>query len=288
MSINRNILKELDEIETLPTLPPVALKVNAQLQDLDISIKKLSETIEKDQAMASKILKLVNSAFFGLSTRIGNIQHAIVLLGFNTVRNAVVTVSTINTFNTFSKNENIHGFDVKTFWKHSITVAATSRHLALLSRLHPPEDAFMGGLLHDIGKFVLFCYFRDEFLKVWEQIRDQGCSFYEAERKVLGISHDRIGGRLAKKWKLPDDIVNAILYHHRLEKNPGSSSPPMLVHAADALVNGWESSGSKPKKCRIDDPKAQKLMGGYLDNAGAWYPEICNDVDSVCRLLLEA
>ena len=112
---SKTILKKLDRIDDLPTLPAIALEVNKMLQDYDTSIRTLSEKIEKDQAMVVKILKLVNSAFFGLRSKVSNIPNAVVLLGFNTVRNAVVTVSIMDAFKT---KEVSNGFAMADFWKH--------------------------------------------------------------------------------------------------------------------------------------------------------------------------
>ena len=128
-----NILKRLDLIEDLPTLPAVAMEVNKMLLDYDTTISKLSDIIEKDQAMVSKILKLVNSSFFGLRGKISSISHAIVVLGFNTIRNAVVSISIIDAF---TVKESLDGFDITNFWKHSLSVAVTSKYLAEKTGIH--------------------------------------------------------------------------------------------------------------------------------------------------------
>ena len=120
-------LKKLDRIPDLPTLSIVDLEVNKMLQDVDVSISKLSETIEKDQAMISKILRLVNSAFYGFQSKINSISHAITILGFSTVRNAVVSIAVVDAF---SGKEALEDFDISDFWKHSVAVAVTGRHMA--------------------------------------------------------------------------------------------------------------------------------------------------------------
>ena len=140
----KNILKSLDQIEDLPTLPAVAMEVNKMLLDEDITISQLSGAIEKDQAMVSKILKLVNSAFFGLRGKISNISHAVVVLGFNTIRNVVVSISIINAF---SIKEGLDGFDIAEFWKHSVAVAVTSKYLAEKAGIHSADNCFVAGLL---------------------------------------------------------------------------------------------------------------------------------------------
>ncbi|MGP8331731.1 MAG: HDOD domain-containing protein, partial [Methanosarcinaceae archaeon] len=214
---SKTMLKKLDRIDDLPTLPSIAMEVNKMLRDYDTSINKLAQTIEKDQAMVPRILKLVNSAFFGFRSKISSISHAVVLLGFNTVRNAVVSLSIINAFSGDKKS--LEGFDITKFWNHSVAVAVISRYLAEKTRLQPLDDFFTGGLLHDIGKIVLFQHFHDFFKKVWISARENDLSFYNAEKKEISITHAGIGGYLAKKWQLPESLVDVIQYHHALSKN---------------------------------------------------------------------
>ena len=179
--MNYNEMKQkLDKIENLPTLPSIAIEVNQLLQDYDTSIKKLSIVIENDQAISSKILKLVNSAFFGLGSKVGNIPHAITLLGFNTVRNAVISVSVIKVLSDIS---DMADFKIGDLWTHSISVAVASKRLAETTRLHNPDDCFIGGLLHDIGKVVMINNLEALFKEVWKIKKDEDISFFEAEKK---------------------------------------------------------------------------------------------------------
>ena len=230
------ILKKLDRIENLPTLPSIVMEVNKMLQDPNTAIKQLSEIIERDQSFVSKILKLVNSAFFGLRSKVGNIPHAITLLGFSTIRNAVLSVSVIDAF---TDDNDFIGFDITDFWKHSIAVAVISKYLAEKTRLHSPDESFIGGLLHDIGKVILFQFFNDLFRKVWQTFKNSDQPFYLIERERLQIDHARIGAHLAEKWQLPKELVNAIRYHHRIAKTDHSQNLLMIVHTADLIANDF-------------------------------------------------
>ena len=207
----KTILTKLDSIDSLPTLPAIAMEVNKMLRDYDTSVNQLSACIEKDQAMVSKILKLVNSAFFGLKGRISALSHAVVILGFNTIRNAVVSISIIDVF---CSKKFFDGFDIKQFWKHSVAVAVTSKYLAEKTRIHPADDCFVGGLLHDMGKIVLVQHLNDLFQKIWLAMKASGQSFYEAEKSQIPVDHAQIGGYLAQKWQLPAGLVDAIRCHH--------------------------------------------------------------------------
>ena len=278
---SKTILKKLDRIDDLPTLPLIALEVNKMLQDYDTSISKLAQTIEKDQAMVPRILKLVNSAFFGFRSKIGSISHAVILLGFNTVRNAVVSISIIDTF---SKNkEALEGFDIAEFWKHSLAVGVISRHLAEKIRLQPPEDFFTGGLLHDIGKIILFQYFQDLFKKVWISAKENNLSFYDAEKKEIPITHARIGGYLAKRWQLPESLADVIQYHHAFSKNANNLNLVMTVHVADIIANSFMPGQKNKLDFSLIYPDAISLMKLQLDTVSNWFPEISKKIESACQ-----
>jgi len=280
----KTFLKKLDRIPDIPTLPAVALKVNRMLQDYDTPIKELSKIIEKDQAMVSKILRLVNSAFYGFRSRISNISHAVTVLGFNTLRNAVVSVSIIDAF---SGKEAAEGFDLMDFWKHSVAVAMTSKHLAEKTRLVAPDEAFVAGVLHDVGKVVLAQYFKDLFGQVWVATREQGLSFYEAEKKLLPANHAQIGGHLVKKWQLPVSLVEAISYHHAVRKSATHFNLLMVVHVADIIVNNYKiDSESDPDFSGIY-PEAAKVMAPQLKSVSDWFPDVATEIESACEFFLE-
>ena len=282
--VENNFLNKLDTIDDLPTLPSIAIEVNKMLKDYDTSIKKLSGIIDKDQAMASKILKLVNSAFFGLRSEVSNIPHAVVLLGFNTVRNAVVSVSVIDAF---SRVGALEGFDIRDFWKHSVAVAVTCGYIAEKSRLHSPDDSFIGGLLHDIGKVILSQHFQDLFQKIWIATQEKNLSFYDAEKKESPVDHAQIGGYMAKKWQLPIGLVETIHYHHTVRKDAADPNLLMIVHVADIIINRYKSGVKGKISFSAFAPDALKAMGTLLNNVHEWYPEVSNEIDSACEFFLK-
>ncbi len=278
-------LKKLDRIEDLPTLPTIAMEVNKMLQDYDTSMKDLTGAIEKDQAIVSKILKLVNSAFFGLQSKISGISHAIALLGFNTIRNAVISVSIIEVF---PDKDHFTGFNISDFWKHSIAVAVTSKHLAQRSRLRTPDDSFIGGLLHDIGKVVLFQNFQDLFETVWFSSQENRITFYEAEKKEIPVHHPHIGGYLTKKWKLPVGLIEAIRHHHVVKKSGSDLNLQLIVHVADVIVHSLMNNPNGKPKLSSMDSEAVLLMGAQLDNVSEWFPEVSDEIDSASSFFLRS
>jgi putative nucleotidyltransferase with HDIG domain len=277
------ILKKLEKIEDLPTLPVIALEVNRMLQDEDVSVKQVAKTIEMDQAIIPKILKLVNSAFFGFRSRISNVPHAIMILGFSTVRNAVVSVSIIDAL---SGKEVAEGFDVRDLWRHSIGVATTSRFLAHELRLPSPGDAFTGGLLHDIGKVVLSQYLPDLFKKVWTSAKENRLSFYQAEKKEIPIDHAQIGAFLTKRWQLPPYLTDTIRYHHSVSRTAYDLNLLMVVHVADILVNSLQADPNGSVDMSNIYPDAANSMMDQLKSAGEWYPKLANEIEAACRFFL--
>jgi putative nucleotidyltransferase with HDIG domain len=278
------ILKRLDRIEDLPTLPGIAIEVNRMLLDYDTTINKLSDAIKKDQAMVSKILKLVNSAFFGLRGKIGTISHAIVVLGFNMIRNAVVSISIVDAF---SVKGSLDGFDIADFWKHSVAVAVTSKYLAEKTGIHAADDCFVAGLLHDMGKIVLLQHFKDLFQKVWLSVRGNNLSFYEAEKSQIQVDHAWIGGYLARKWQLPMPLVDAIRYHHDVRPNINDQHLLMIIHTADIIVNTCATDSKANLKLSGIHPDALNGMGSMLDTVSEWYPDVLLEIESASKFFLE-
>ncbi|MDY6852527.1 MAG: HDOD domain-containing protein [Thermodesulfobacteriota bacterium] len=280
----RTVLQRLEKIDDLPTLPTIAMEVNQMLNDYDISIHVLSKTIERDQSITFKILKLVNSAFFGLPSKVSTISHAVILLGFNSVRNAVVSVSVIDTF---SQKKALRGFDVTDFWSHSVAVAVTSRYLAESSKTSHPDDCFIGGLLHDMGKLIMAQYFQDLFVKVWNSMQENKISFFDAEKKELPINHAQLGSELARKWNLPQGLIDAIRYHHTISENAADLDLLLAVHAADIVVNHWKLHGDKPLGLTSFHPQARGMMDSLLDSFPEWYPKLNIEIESACKFFIE-
>ena len=275
---SKKIWKRLDYIDDLPTLPAIAMEVNVMLQDYDTSVKQLTRTIEKDQTLVPKILKLVNSAFFGFRSRIGTISHAVVILGFNTVRNAVVSVSIIEAFS----KDALKDFDITRFWTHSIAVAVVSRYLAEKTRQGSPEASFTAGLMHDIGKIVLAQFFQDLFKVVWESARENNLSFYEAEKKEIPITHAQVGGYLAKKWQLPHGIIDTIRYHHTPNRSVHDFDLLIVVHVADIIVNSLMGDAKGKPDYSAIHPDAATALRPYIMTASEWFPDVEAEIESAC------
>jgi putative nucleotidyltransferase with HDIG domain len=281
---SKTMMKKLERIQDLPTLPSILFEVNTLLDDINTSAKKLADTIGKDQSMVIKILKLVNSAFYGFRSSVSDISNAVVLLGFNTVRNSVISVSVIKAF---SGKNYLEGFDITKFWKHSIAVALTSKRLAEKSRIEAPDNCFVAGLLHDIGKLVLSQYFQDLFKRVWITAQKENLTFYEAEKKEISVKHPMIGSFLAKKWQFPDYLVDAVKCHHAVRKNVSNYELLLIVYGADIIVNHCKLEPEKPIDISAVHPDAVELLGSCMENTNEWYEKLKVEIESACDFFLK-
>jgi putative nucleotidyltransferase with HDIG domain len=200
--------------------------------DPSSTVKELNDVICQDQSMAAKVLRLSNSAFYGYSRRIATIVDAIGILGFNTIRDLVMAASVYNILKKEVKGYQIASGDI---WRHSITCAMTARAVAKRVRFRSPDQAFIAGLMHDIGKVILGVYVAEVYDEIIRRVGEEQQPFSVVEEAVLGFTHAAVGARVAEKWNLPDDLVEAIACHHtpmNAKKNPELAA---IVHIADSV-----------------------------------------------------
>jgi HD-like signal output (HDOD) protein len=193
------MVEMLDKVNDLPTLPTVYMRITNLMKRDDTSVKDICDVIVIDQSITTKILRLVNSTFYGFSRKIVSIHQAIVLMGFNNIRNTVLSVSV---FDEFSETNNEY-FDLNRFWQHSIACGIISAAMDKTLNTGFRDEVFVSGLLHDIGKIILNKYFSAEFIRILAHAKGNNTSFYESERAIIGFSHNDLGEYLCDKWKLP-------------------------------------------------------------------------------------
>ncbi len=224
--------KTVSQIHSLPTLPQIVQKVIEMVGNPNISSAKLAKTISLDAPLVSKILKVVNSAYYGLPRKISTLTQATVVLGFNAIKNIVLTTSV---FTMFNKNGNHSRFDRKKFWEHSIGCATASKILSKKIHLCLPEEAFVAGLIHDIGKIVLDQFLHQDFEEILNLIQEKNISILAAEKEVLGVDHCQIGEWLCDKWNFPRQIQESVAYHHSPELATINRKIVTIVHLGNAI-----------------------------------------------------
>ncbi|GAB6043539.1 HDOD domain-containing protein [Endothiovibrio diazotrophicus] len=273
-----DVAAALDRLQRLPSLSLVALEILRHLEDPGIDARRLGGMIARDQGIAAAVLKLANSAFFGVSRRIATIADAIVVLGFHSTRSLILATTFIERFPITA-----NGYDRTAFWRHAIGTGVCAKVLA--QRLgHNGEEAFAAGLLHDIGRLVLDVCFPDELTSVLETRTRQACPLIAAERAVLGFDHAWLGEQLARRWQLPATMQQAIGRHHR----PDDEEPAPrvdVVHLANVLSHALELDGSGDPVPPLAAGAWQRLGLGF-DTLATLLPEI-EQLNGHLNLMLE-
>jgi HD-like signal output (HDOD) protein len=227
-----HIKERVQSIIQLPALPTVAMEIVELVDNPKTSAAKLGKLISTDQALTAKVLKIANSPFYGFPRRISTIDFAIIVLGYDALKEIVISISLIS-----SLQKKDGSFDVKLFWDHAIASGVLSRRLARDLGYRVTGEVFVGGLLHDLGISVLNRYFRSEYRRVHEILHETDLTALEAEESVLGVTHADIGGWLAERWNLPDHLVEAIRLHHPPLKVGHNKNLVALIHCADVIAS---------------------------------------------------
>lgn len=224
----------MQKVQQLPSLSLALMEVLHSFDNENVDVATLVGKIGRDQGLVARVLRVANSAFYGLPSRVGSIGEAVVVLGFHNIRSLVMAAGIINQFPPADGKV----FDRMEFWRHAIGTAVCARVLA--ARLGQDQEmAFTTGLLHDLGKLVLDAYFHEDFERVLAYRTAQDCTVLEAERAVLGVTHATIGFEVAKRWKFPPAIQQAVRDHHAPDVEP---SQPLtdITHLANVLCHVLE------------------------------------------------
>jgi HD-like signal output (HDOD) protein len=241
----------VEGIVTLPTIPPVLADLNAAIAHPDSTAVDIARIISRDPATATKVLRLANSAYYGLRNKVTTINHAVTMLGFNIIRNLVLTATVFDA----SPNRDISGlFEAEKFWRHSLGVGIAARIVA--KEAFPQigrrsDDFFICGLLHDLGKIILSQHVQAKFEKALISSRDRAIPLFEAEKRTIGCTHADVGRLLAKRWNLSPEVIFAVGYHHSPEKASDEYiKQAATTHLADIIARGMAigaGGGSDPE-----------------------------------------
>lgn len=230
----RKMVAGIDQIGTLPT---IYAKVCELVDSPTSSASDLGRVISGDQGFTAKLLRLVNSAFYGFPNRIDTVSHAVTIIGFKQLKELVLATSVMGIFKNISEDCSLNMTD---FWKHSIGCGLASRTLAIYSCQEDPESYFVAGLLHDMGRMVLLDKYSDQYLEVFSDAKENDRLVFESESRVLGFTHGAVGRELASLWKLPNTIKAALGYHHHPNRAKSDGMYADIVHIADILTHACE------------------------------------------------
>lgn len=230
MSITATDFRQrIGQLGDLPTLPHVVQKLTSMIGRPNVSADDIGSLIEKDQVLAAKVLRLANSPFYGFPSRIASVPHAVVVLGLNVVKGLTLCATAYDIMKDAGMVQ---------LWRHSLGVAITSQILGKHLDMKNPEEVFVAGLLHDIGKVILYVKWPEVGSKIRAANPTGDRPLFEIEQELYEISHADVGGWLANAWHLPTALREPIMFHHQPSAAQEAPLQTAVVHVADILVKG--------------------------------------------------
>ena len=238
-----NFIQRLNKSKiVLPEIPSVVFELNEVIANPMSSADHIAQVVNRSPSLTALLLKIVNSSFYGFPSKIDKISHAVTLIGTREISGLALGISILSIFKDIPREM----IDMHSFLKHSLACGILSRILAAQKNFGQTEQLFVSGLLHDLGRLILYLYFTDESRNILSRSRNNQTLLYAEETNYLGCDHAQVGKQLMEQWKLPLILENSVLYHH----NPSEAQQPIpatIVHLADIIVNslGIGSSGEK-------------------------------------------
>lgn len=244
-----------DNVQLL-SLPEVCLRIQQLAEDPHADMAEFGQLVIQDPALTTRLLKLVNSAYYGFPGRIDTVSRAVNLVGIAELRNLTLAMAAMEVFGGL-ENER---FDMLGFWRHSVYCALVARFLARHARVLHAERLFIAGLLHDVGRLLIFSLLPEQALRILQRIA-AGADTCAAERAELGFDHAAVGYELLSLWRLPKELRIAVAFHHLPEVPEEARLEAALVHVADRIAHQVEAAAQDRGAPRFDP------FGGFTDPA---------------------
>lgn len=232
LDANRTLDRIVSAIGDLPATPAIISALTGLTSDVNSDVERITKAIQADQSLTAKVLKLSNSSFYGRAREVKTVKEAILILGFMTLHSLVIATATHSLY-----QKNARDKTVDKLWEHSLATAIACRLIAQ-TVMHPAvEEAFIGGLLHDIGKLVLAHKMTDYYRAIVQKVEETGGKFLEFEEAEFGFNHAMIGMLLLQKWSFPDLLCEAVLHHHEPSGANGGPAPlPYLINLGNFMA----------------------------------------------------
>ena len=228
---NQNLKRIMQEVEAFPGMPATAAKLLPLLDNPDSTPSEVENIVKYDPGLTANILKLTNSAYFGIPTKVSSIKQAVILLGWKRLMQVVTTIC----MSPLMKKA-VPGYDLRSgeLWRHSIAVSVAAELLVKALKIPDADEVFTAGLLHDVGKLILGNFVKKDLSQIQAMVT-KGISFDVAESMVLGTNHAEVGGQILHKWSFPAELVNAVQWHHDPESCENTCILSDIVHVANTV-----------------------------------------------------
>ncbi len=280
-----NIINRVDE---LPEVPQIAFRAIQLLNNPETDVSSLAEVISSDQALTAKVLRLCNSAYYGLPRKVTTVSEAVLIVGFSSIKSLVLMITTQSTM-----NKGLLGYKIGPgeFWRHSIATAETARLLAQHLRQDKHEECFIAGLIHDIGKMVLNQHALPEVYRATNLSQKEQIPVHLAEQKILGFDHAGIGAALAERWNFPPILVESIRRHHSLKPFYVADVPmllPTIVGISNLLSRAVDTNSTRDWNT-LEEHSAiiETQLGLDLDQLRSLAPLIRRRIEQTSELVMQ-
>ena len=270
----------VQDVSTIHSLPLFYSRLSEAINHPRSSIADVAKIISEDQGLTARILKLANSPIFGCFSKIESITQAVTIIGVQQVRELALAISVMDVFKGIPKDL----VNMEQFWRHSIVTGLTARLLATSQREANLERFFVGGILHDVGRLVMFIKIPDLCREILEECRSNRLLLHQAERERLSFDHADVGGNLLRRWKIPPRIAEPVEFHHccqRAEQYPRETS---ILHFADVIAHALEIGGSG----EICVPRLDPNVWDGLNISPYFLPSLVKQIDMTFAETIQA
>jgi HD-like signal output (HDOD) protein len=248
----KKLIAQSPQIASLPT---IFFRINEAVEDPECSFVEIGEIISSDPSLSARLLRIVNSSFFGFPSKIETITHAVTIVGMAQLNDLALATTVVNQFKGMPKNL----INMQKFWFHSVATGLAARIIAVYRREPNADRFYLMGMLHDLGRLVLLLNIPEEMQKVMSRYEEEGL-LHEAENQVMGADHAVVAGLLLEAWKLPEMLQEAITFHHTPSQSPLYPISAAIVHVADIIAHGMELGTCGEHYVPPLNPKAWEIL----------------------------
>ncbi len=259
----------------LASLPEIVVRLNQAVDDPYSTAKDISDIISEDPALSARLLRIVNSPFYGFPSQIDTISLAVTIVGTQQLRLLALASSTIRQF----ANLPNQFVTMETFWRHSFSTAVVARAIARLAEEHDSEHYFIAGLLHDLGSLIIYSTIPTLAKEAINHARRKNCPLYEAERAIIGFDHAIVGSTLLSHWNIPEALVEAVACHHQLGDTGIAGKFKAITHLANVVADSINPGLLLYRQNLEPDPEAWKLLGLEADSLDETLDDIEKEIN---------